>query len=81
MVHASEPGRLQRQRLLGRRHQPRYSRLDPTAGTLAVLGVLQHTQLSDLWSPLLPGAVLLVLMAAFDHRSSGLGHLDPAHWC
>lgn len=54
--------------------------LHPPAGALAVLGVLQHAQLSYLCFPVLPGAVLLVLLAALYHRISGLGHRYPVHW-
>lgn len=71
LVHASELGRLQRQHLLGRRHQPRYSRLDPTAWALAVLGVLQHAQLSYLWSRTpRSGALVLTPAVAFSASAS-----------
>jgi len=54
--------------------------LHPPAGALAVLGVLQHAKLGYLLAPVLPGAVLLVLLAAAYHRLSGLGHRYPVHW-
>jgi len=54
--------------------------LHPPAGVLAVLGVLQGASWRYLLVPVLPGAVLLVLLAAAYHRLSGLGHRYPVHW-
>ena len=54
--------------------------LHPPAGALAVLGVLQGAPLGYVLFPVLPGALLLVLLAAAYHHLTGLGHRYPVHW-
>lgn len=54
--------------------------LHPPAGALAVVGVVQGARLSYLLFPVLPGALLMVLLAFVYHRVSGMGHRYPVHW-
>lgn len=44
------------------------------------MGVVQGARLSYLLFPVLPGALLMVMLAFGYHRVSGMDHRYPVHW-